>query len=725
MDVARRRFTFSSFGLAAAVSTAALAQESPPIGAATPTARVEITGTAAGYDPRRDDTATRIVVGREEIQRYGDASVLDLLKRVPGITVDTNGGRGGEIRMRGLGGGYTQILINGERAPAGFSFDSLTPEVIERIEVLRAATAEFSAESVAGTINIVLRRAPRKTQASAKLGMLASSVFRGPNASLDVGSREDDFSYTFTAVASQEHYRREFTGAEENVLPAGRTDMLRTTAVPERGRLGRLNVNARLDWKLEDGSTLASQTFVNANPFRNRTRVLVATRIGAQPPVPDHRASLSVDNTSLRSDLTWTKEFESGAKLETKLGVSAGSVESDTRNYGARPDGSVTTDRHVATDARDRGLSSTGKYTRTLENGHAVSLGWDGALDLRDDERRERNVFGSPYPGQPLAETFDSRISRLAFYGQDEWNITAQWSMYVGMRWEGITTRVSGNSFASARLRSSVWSPIMQTLWKLPGGKGGQLRLALSRTYKAPGADSLVPRRQSWENNSPTEPDYMGNPNLQPELAWGVDAAYEHFWAEGAMVSVNGSLRRIRDYTSNRVYFDGVRWIFTPVNEDRAALRSLGVETKFPLKAFGADAPALELRAAVTRNWSRVASIPGPGNRIEQQTPLSANLGADYTRGRLTTGGSLAFRNAGLVRTAANRTYYSHAKTDLEAYAAWKFDPKRQLRVALSNILGEDDGFEVSYADPVTGTEKRSWSFPGGPQLRANYEFTF
>lgn len=38
--------------------------------------------------------------------------------------------------MRGLGAGYTQILINGERAPAGFSMDSLAPDVIERIEVL-------------------------------------------------------------------------------------------------------------------------------------------------------------------------------------------------------------------------------------------------------------------------------------------------------------------------------------------------------------------------------------------------------------------------------------------------------------------------------------------------------------------------------------------------------------------------------------------------------------
>ncbi|MEW7849816.1 hypothetical protein AB2N08_14035 [Massilia aurea] len=52
----------------------------------TPVAQVDIKGSSATYDPRRDDTATRIVVGRDELIRYGDRSLLDALKRVPGVT---------------------------------------------------------------------------------------------------------------------------------------------------------------------------------------------------------------------------------------------------------------------------------------------------------------------------------------------------------------------------------------------------------------------------------------------------------------------------------------------------------------------------------------------------------------------------------------------------------------------------------------------------------------
>jgi outer membrane receptor protein involved in Fe transport len=191
------------------------------------------------------------------------------------------------------------------------------------------------------------------------------------------------------------------------------------------------------------------------------------------------------------------------------------------------------------------------------------------------------------------------------------------------------------------------------------------------------------------------------------------------------MVSASATWRRIEDYTSNRIYFDGVRWIFTPANEDRASMRSIDLEAKFPLSAWLPDAPAIDLRASVSRNWSRVASVPGPHNRMERQAPLTANLGIDYKAGALTTGASLAHRRGGPVRVTANRGFYSPSRTDLDVYALWAFNPAVQLRLAASNLLGEDDEFEPSYADPVRGVETRRWRYPGGAKLRSTLEMKF
>ncbi|MGX9219044.1 TonB-dependent receptor plug domain-containing protein [Massilia varians] len=709
--------------LVAGLCAQAAAQENTADGAIQ---QVEVKG--AGYDARRDDTAARIVINRDEVVRYGDSNVADVLKRIPGVTVTMGGGRSTQIRMRGLGGGYTQILVNGERTPAGFALDTLSPDMIERIEVLRVASAEFSSESVAGTINIVLRKKTKQRQREAKLGYLLSDDFRGPTFSTQLADRGEKSSWSFSASGNHDSLGREWGGFEENTRPDGRVDMVRTVHAPEKGHMNRLNLSPRLNWTLDNGDTLAWETIANSSSFRNGAHPIVTTLIGRPPQTPDLQTFGEMDDRMLKSDLSWTRTTETGLKLDAKLGAEWSSRKMFVRRSGLDARGLPETEGSTLSDTHARGLNSTGKASRTMDGGHLLTLGWDLRVNESTDIRAERDTVRVFAPGQLLDEDFRAQVSRAAFYVQDEWTIDPRWSVYLGARWEGVRTRVSGNAVESTRVRSSVLSPILQTLYKFPAKEGkeaDQLRFALSRTYKAPDLDSIVPRRSEWENNSATEADFQGNPNLKPELAWGLDAAWEHYWAEGAMLSVSGALRRIDDYTSNHIYFDGRRWIFTPVNDDRAVMRSLEIETKFPLKALYAGAPAIDLRASVSRYWSQVESVPGPHNRMEQQVPLTANLGADFKSGALALGASVAYRRGGYVQVAANRGFYRIGRTDLDTYAALTFNPKTVLRIALSNLLEQGNSFEPSYYDPVGGLEKRRWNYPNGIKLRTTLELKF
>ena len=56
-----------------------------------PVQQVEIKGRGSDYDARRDDTAMKIVIGRQDLERYGDSNVLDVFRRIPGVTVTTTG----------------------------------------------------------------------------------------------------------------------------------------------------------------------------------------------------------------------------------------------------------------------------------------------------------------------------------------------------------------------------------------------------------------------------------------------------------------------------------------------------------------------------------------------------------------------------------------------------------------------------------------------------------
>ena len=70
--------------------------------------RVEVIGSSSDTDQRRASTAAKIIIGKEDIERFGDSSVSEVLKRLPGVTTGGRPGRGGDVRMRGMGGGYTQ-----------------------------------------------------------------------------------------------------------------------------------------------------------------------------------------------------------------------------------------------------------------------------------------------------------------------------------------------------------------------------------------------------------------------------------------------------------------------------------------------------------------------------------------------------------------------------------------------------------------------------------------
>jgi outer membrane receptor for ferrienterochelin and colicins len=691
--------------------------------------KVEIKGAADGYDARRDDTASKIVLNHDEIVKYGDTTVLDVLKRLPGVTVSGAAGRGGEIRMRGLGSGYTQILINGERAPAGFSMDSLAPDSIERIEVMRAATAELSTQSIAGTINIILKKAIKSAQREMKAGIGGGKGLFAPTYNVQLSDRRDQLSYSLAVNAFHHGFKRDTPTLEYGIGPDGNA-LLRNSSFHEDGVFDGINIGPRLNWTFANGDTLTSQSFVNVGRFARTSESVSVASVGVPAPYPFIEWDTVFENRFFRSDLNWVKKLAGSAKLDLKIGGVIGALRNDSyRNGYQAPGGTQTLDNYVRSRGTDTGVTTTAKISTPVGKGHALAMGWDGGYSARDDSRIQREWRLATTASGPVRvagdsdEEYTADVERLAVYAQDEWNVTPRWSVYLGLRWEGIRTSVTGNLLLDTRTRTSVWSPLFQTLYKLPNMKD-QLRFALTRTYKAPATQSIIPRRFTTANNNSTEPDFQGNPNLRPELALGLDASYEHYWAQGAMVSVSASARQIDGYTRNQTRLTALGWVSIPINDGKAHTRGLEFEAKFPLKSVLATAPALDLRLNVSRNWSSVEAVTGPNNRLDQQVPLSATVGVDYKAGRLTTGGSYAFRNGGLVKLSEQQSVYQSVRRDVEVYGVWKYDPRTQLRVAASNMLAQDYVSESNYLEPAGMVHRRTTS-PSDIVLRATIEMKF
>ncbi|MBI3728029.1 MAG: TonB-dependent receptor, partial [Burkholderiales bacterium] len=670
--------------------------------------KVEVQGTRA-YDERRQDTATKIVVTQEDIVRYGDTTVSEVLKRLPGVTIGGVQGRGGDIRMRGLGAGYTQIMLNGEPSPPGFSLDSLSPDLIERIEVIRAATADLSTQSIAGTINIVLKKTVQTAQKELKLGLFEDGGKFGENVNYQVSDKAGRMSYSLSGNLNHGQYERPSYSDEVRTDVSGKPYVKTHTDSLGWGTFNSLGFSPRVNWNFENGDTLTTQSFVNANRFDGYFSEARTTTILGDLPFPlqvkdvlpiymSDLQKVHSDFSMLRTNLNWIHKLADSAKLDVKLGVNYNKRNSDVELWGYGLNNAQILDRRSISGATDKGLTMSGKYSAPFVQDHSFVFGWDGAYSKRSETRTQNdnvNFVGSTLRANNLDESFNADVTRLAVFAQDEWNVTKQWSVYGGLRWEGLDTRSSGSTFNEVHNKSSVWSPILQTLYKMPDSKNDQIRLGITRTYKAPDTNRLIPRRFiSNDNKNPNSPDSMGNPNLKPELAWGLDLAYEHYLPGGGMLSASVFMRKIDDITRTKLLqeADGT-YVTMPVNDGQATTRGIELEAKLPLRAMMEGAPAIDFRANVSFNWSSLDNVPGPNNRLDSQTPVSANLGIDYKMDKipLTVGGNASFQSGGPVRISVTQSSYSVPKRVLDVYALWKFDQKTNLRVSLGNTLHQDN----------------------------------
>jgi outer membrane receptor protein involved in Fe transport len=684
-------------------------------------ATVEVKGAASNYDPRRDDTASKTVLNADEIRKFGDDNIFDVLKRAPGVTVT-----GKTLSMRGLGEGYTQILVNGDRPPPGFSLDNLAPEQIERIEIIRAASAEFSTQAIAGTINIVLKKVTSKPQRDLRLSHSHSANSSNPHVGINLADKKDQLSYFMYAGVYGGHNDNHSIGSASFTTPSGQVTQARVTESIGGGSYRGIVLFPRLAWKFADGDELnvSGGLQVNRNGWDGRS---TNTNLAGSFGNPDYVENIyrSPGNmTMMQGEVGWIAKL-AGGKLDLKVSAERSRNASDQVNEMVTEGRTQRLLRDWDSLNRSHRASLRGKFTRSLFDGHALATGLETSVQQSEQTRDRHDQLNQEAPTR-LLETFEPKVTRLAGFVQDEWSIDKQFSVYAGARWEGVQTDSEADSGSvgtfSTSSRNHVLSPVLQTLYKLPGGSGRQLRFAYTRTYKAPTVEQLTARRYEAAVNTRFQADAGGNPDLRPELANGIDIGYEHFLPEGAMFSASVSRRAITDYIRTTLDLDANgRWIYRPLNDGDALVRTLQLEAKTPGKALGEAFKNLDLRASFTRNWSRVSSVPGPGNRLDGQTTMSAIGGIDYRKGDLTMGSSLSWQKGGWVRISDAQSQYQQTRRDLDAYLLIKFSPRYQLRLAANNILGQDFGMERLYRD-AAGVSRESNFTPAYVRVGANLE---
>jgi TonB-dependent receptor len=108
------------------------------------------------------------IVSSAKIQELPESNAAEAVGRLPGISLQREGGEGNKVVIRGLSPQYNKIQVDGVSLAAtgeddrSVDLSMISPEVLDGIVVSKTAMADQEADMLGGMVNFILRGAPRE-----------------------------------------------------------------------------------------------------------------------------------------------------------------------------------------------------------------------------------------------------------------------------------------------------------------------------------------------------------------------------------------------------------------------------------------------------------------------------------------------------------------------------------------------------------------------------------
>lgn len=645
------------------------------------------TGQREAQVVRKNTELQKIVISEEEVERYGDATVGDVLRRLPGMTFTGPAGVTKDVRMRGLDKGYTQFLINGEPVPGvaqerQMQVDRLPADMIERIEIIRNPSAEYDAIGIAGTINIVLKsRAENLTRLRAAYGK---------NGSLDVGDVIGQWSHRFDnldVVLGLSHT----VGAEdvvedkETLNAAG--SVTQREHKPKPVKKSETLFTPRLTWRFgEDRFTL--EPFISAGTEDKRETSEVRNAAGT--------LTKATSNAEDKKDqiARFAGRYDGKADWGTwyaKAGAQQGEEKRDTYATEANGAGVITKRTQEAEDKQEDQVYVGAGVALPLAS-HLIKAG----LERREleYEKRKRTIENGVPKAPGANDIYTIKEGKSVVYLQDEWRLADAHWLTPGLRYERVERDATDRNGATRSGSQSAANPSLHYRWA--ASKDTNVRASVAQTLRLPKFDDvnpLVSLATGAGAGSITNPDKGGNAELKPERATGVELGVEQFfWGNRGVVGLNLYNRRVQDFIQKESRLEGARFVERPYNIGEARFWGAELDWRVPVLRKGPHELTLtgshaELRGEV------VNAKTGSKGGVKDLPPRVSNLGLDWRHRPSKWSAGFAvnyvpafetdYQNADGVREVKRR----NAATLLDLYVGKTFGPAAELRLIAKNVL--------------------------------------
>jgi iron complex outermembrane recepter protein len=693
---ARRRTAIALGALAAfAAARAADDNDSPPRASS---AIIVITGGQPSSLPTYLPTTVESITAAEIDAKINASDSEDALKYFPSLLVrkryigDYNhavlssraSGTGNSARSMVYADGILLSNYLGNGASFTPRWGLVTPEEIQRVDVLYGPfSAAYAGNSVGAVVEYVTRL-PTRFEAHAKVSASAQpfslygtdETYTGWQASASLGSREGALAWWFNlnhldSQGQPQTFATRLAGAGTAPTPTDpSTPVSGAVAGNDKANQPWFVLGAATQYRtVQDHAKLKlavdlpgdARVVYTLGTWRNASTGRSESYLRQGDGSTFYSGSAQIDGRNFNvtaNDFNQSREalahVMQGLSLRSAAGGAfEGSVSASLYDYRRDLQRTPTAAKPAADDGgvgRLTNLAGTGWNTlaakglwRVPGNVHRIEVGaqqeryrWRQRIDNADDW-----IDGEATT--PIS-TFAGETTLRSVYAQDAWTIDARWMAVLGLRYERWTA-------TDGRKRLGTQAPVAfaerREQWLSPKAALGfdvspdwSLKLSSGRAVRAPTVGEL------FQGNAGDDP--ITNPNLLPERSWTSELS--SVWTLAGTRRLRATL--FHEDTRDALYSQATAGT-TPIvnsvqNIDR--IRTTGFESAF-------DAPdvlvrGLDVQASVTFADSRIVANSGyvsvPGDTINKQQPrvprwrasvlaswratpqLTATLGARY-----------------------------------------------------------------------------------------------
>lgn len=717
---------------------------------------VQVTGQIVFRD-RTESTAPELVYDLAFFQRFEPLTVGDMLKRVPSVAFLSDVLEYDGVRLRGLDPGYTQILINGERVPgAGFdrSFfvDRIPAELVERIEIVRSASADRSGDAIAGTLNIVLRDGYSIEGGAVRAGALRydDNVTRGLGGFVWGGQAGPGRLLLGANVQGRRNPKEKFSQRFDE--PGGELD---NTEVQTDVRSGTdSSFSGSYSLPLEAGQLEFNAFYVRTDRLQDEDSIEYAGGIETAPNIETVNANdVDIDTRNWSFDTKLTHEGFGGENT-LRLGYARFDDEQFEfedefeflRDSNPFPDDDRFTGDREFRDLEDREFSVRLAHEREAA-GLRLKFGIDYTAKDRDSSiLADRNRITIPNPPTPrpaipgefgpflpppggVSTIEEDRIDPFVKIEGESGSL--QWE--AGLRYQYTDTTIIDETADVADRRNErddgELLPSLHLRWNL--SETDRVTASVARTQRRPNFDFITPALLEAELG---DNDLLGNPDLAPETAWGFDLGYERRLGREGVIGVNFFYRDIQDLVE--IASTGIEGsegegtlVLQPRNSGDGTVWGVGFDLSTPLTAIGLPETGLFLNYS----WldSEIEDIFGE-RQFNDQSDYVLNVGFIHEIPAWEASFGVTYRKQGEAfgRIVGEEVTTSYG-ADVEAFVEKRFGKNFALRLTGSNLndASKDEIFDkFNTIDEQIARDYDEFELEtetGGPvyQLVARYSF--